>query len=326
MRFVVDESVEIDRKFKDGFRKNKESFFKTPIFVSMKNDEFNVLDGVKRLRCLINEGLNDDLSLLTPCLMDCGSKPYSDYERAKIKHFELLNELEEFLDDDEVYYFFANLKRVKRVKRAEIFLDFLDFPNLLENLKTIRKNNNPLVGFLYYINVFNSKMITDAYPKTKIFQAFLDNDEKIKNILKCRLNHYKLDELKYHDTSTKIKNILTLFNMIKDDKSFNYKEFKTTKYDLEHIKARKVKEGNKDKWKNKLCNMLLLDLSTNRAYSNASFNKKAEFIKKNLDKKYYLYATRAVFVDKTYGDIWDESAAKNYLEDIKTTLDFIWSE
>lgn len=322
MRFVVDESVEIDSKFKDEFRKNKESFFKTHIFVSMKNDEFNVLDGVKRLRCLINEGLNDDLSLLNPCLMDCGSKPYGDYERAKKEHFELLNELEEFLDDDEVYYFFANLKRAKR---AEIFLDFLDFPNLLENLKTIRKNNNPLVGFLYYINVFNSKMITDAYPKTKIFQAFLDNDEKIKNILKCRLNHYKLDELKYHETPDKIRNILTLFNMIKDDKSFNYKEFKTTEYDLEHINARK---GNKDGWRNKLCNMLLLDSSTNRAYSNASFDKKAEFIQDEVNKrnKYYLYATRAVFVDKAYGNIWDESAAKSYLEDIKTTLDFIWSE
>lgn len=320
MRFVVDESVEIDSKFKDEFRKNKESFFKTHIFVSMKNDEIIVLDGAKRLRCLMNEGLNDDLSLLNPCLMDCGSKPYSDYERAKKEHFELLNELEEFLDDDEVYYFFANLKRAKR---AEIFIDFLDFPNLLENLQTIRKNNNPLVGFLYYINVFNSKMITDAYPKTEIFKAFLGNDEKIKNIVKCRLNHYKLDGLKYQDNPDKINYILTLFNMIKDGVSFDYKKFKTTQYDLEHINARK---DNKDGWRNKLCNMLLLDLSTNRAYSNASFNKKAEFIKKNLDKKYYLYATRAVFVDKIYGDIWDESAAKRYLEDIKTTLDFIWSE
>lgn len=317
MRFVVDESVEIDRKFKDGFRKNKESFFKTPIFVSMKNDEFNVLDGVKRLRCLINEGLNDDLSLLNPCLMDCGSKPYGDYERAKIKHFELLNELEKFLDDDEVYYFFANLKRAKR---TEIFLRFLNTPNLLLKLQKIYEYKNPLVGYLYHKNVFKKHSLD-------LLDIFANNDEtEIKNIVKNMLKHYKLDELKYHDTPTKIKNILTLFNMIKDDKGFNYKEFKTTEYDLEHIKARKVKEGNKDKWKNKLCNMLLLDLSTNRAYSNASFNKKAEFIKKNLDKKYYLYATRAVFVDNIYGDIWDESAAKNYLEDIKTTLDFIWSE
>lgn len=254
------------------------------------------------MKCDINK------SILKP-------KPlYTSYEQAQEEYFELLNKLEEFLVDDKVYYFFANKKRVKR---AEIFLNFLDYSDLLNKLKIIYEHKNPMVGFLYYINAFNSKMISEYFDRCELFNAFLNNDnEAIMSAIRYRIGHYELDKLNYYDTPNKIRNVLTLFNMINDNE-FRYEKFKTTKYDLEHVHPRSKKSSFQGI--NKLKNILLLDAKTNRGYKNKDFEGKAKYVHKKykLGKIYYLYATKKTFLYKGYGEIWD---GELYLNEIKESL------